>query len=209
MTKDEKVFKKYQTKYSFILTDKYLSDLLKLHFDSQGAFVIFMVGLMNNQVSPKKIMSQLKINIDEWSELFCRLYKDQKIIDLYKKLEINPIIPLEQIIDSFDYFNPFINDFVETLKKHELNLNISESGIKDILKSVFGYLLYNSIDCKIAYSLEKILLDPDYETKYLMILNNTKLFAKAKQNILANCKDKINDLIVLLLGMSKPLSEKR
>ncbi len=209
MTKDEKVFKKYKAKYSFILGDKYLSDLLKSHFDSEGAFVIFMIGLMNNQVNPKKIMSQLKINMDEWCELFCRLYKDQKIVNLYKKLEINPIIPLEQIIDSFDCFNPFINDFVEELKKHELNLNINERSIKDILKGVFGYLLYNSIDCKIAYSFEKILLDPDYETKYLIILNNTKLFARAKQNILANCKDKINDLIVLLLGMSKPLSEKR
>lgn len=207
MTKDEKLFKKYKARYSFIFNDKYLSDLLKQHFDSNGCFIVFMIALLNNKVEPRRIMAQLKINKDEWSELFCHLYKDEVIKSLYKKLEINAIIPLAQIIQSFDCFNPFINQFIEALKSHELNLNISEASIKQILKSVFGYLLYNSIECKIPYNFEQILLDPDYETKYLMVVNNTKLFAQAKQNIVLHCGDKINDLIVLLLGMNKKLNK--
>ncbi|MCQ2957060.1 MAG: hypothetical protein MJ233_04500 [Mycoplasmoidaceae bacterium] len=139
--------------------------------------------------------------------MFCTLYKDEKIVELYRKLEINPIIPLEQTIESFTCFNSFINNFIDFLKKHELNLNINEASIKSILKNTFGYLLYNTVECKIPYSFEQMLLDPEYETKYLVILNNTKLFAKAKQEIVSNCKDKINELIVLLLGMNKKLNK--
>lgn len=207
MTKDEKKFKKYKSKYSFIFNDKILSDLLKQHFDNKGCFIVFIIALLNNQIDSKRIMTQLKINKDEWSELFCTLYKDEKIVELYRKLEINPIIPLEQTIESFTCFNSFINNFIDFLKKHELNLNINEASIKSILKNTFGYLLYNTVECKIPYSFEQMLLDPEYETKYLVILNNTKLFAKAKQEIVSNCKDKINELIVLLLGMNKKLNK--
>ncbi|MCQ2957059.1 MAG: hypothetical protein MJ233_04495 [Mycoplasmoidaceae bacterium] len=65
MTKDEKKFKKYKSKYSFIFNDKILSDLLKQHFDNKGCFIVFIIALLNNQIDSKRIMTQLKINKDE------------------------------------------------------------------------------------------------------------------------------------------------
>ena len=70
-------------------------------------------------------------------------------------------------------------------------------------------MLYNNIEYKLPYSFEKILADPDYDTKYIFILNNTKLFSLAKQSIVDNCEEDINDIIVLILCMSKTLNKEQ
>lgn len=203
MTKDEKLFKKFKTKYSIIFNDQLINDALKNHFDNNGSFIAFTLGLIENRIDNNKFLTHLKINKDEWVELFLTLYKNQTIIDIYKKLEINPIVPLEQTISSFSCFDDFINLFIEFIKKHEINLNIHESKIKTILKNTFGYLFYNKIECKLPYDINEIVVDPEYDTKNVVILNNTKLFAAAKQQITNCCGEKINDLIVLLLGMNQ------
>lgn len=203
MTKDEKLFKKFKTKYSIIFNDQLINDALKNHFDNNGSFIAFTLGLIENRIDNNKFLTHLKINKDEWVELFLTLYKNQTIIDIYKKLEINPIVPLEQTISSFGCFDDFINLFIEFIKKHEINLNIHESKIKTILKNTFGYLFYNKIECKLPYDINEIVVDPEYDTKNVVILNNTKLFAAAKQQITNCCGEKINDLIVLLLGMNQ------
>lgn len=205
MTKDEKIFKKFKHKYIFIFND--LNKALQNHFDKKGGFVTFIIAFLECKFSSKHVYEQMKINKDEWVELFLGLYQNQEIQDIYKKLEINPIVPLEQTIASFDCFDKFITNFFTLLKQHENNLNVSEDTIRQLIKSVLGYLLYNSIDCKIAYEFKDILLDPDYDTKYQILLNNTKLFATAKQNIVNVCQNKINDLIVLLLGSNNSLTK--
>lgn len=207
MTKDEKIFKIFTNKYSFIFNDSNLSQELKNHFDKKGSFICFIIAFLQCKFSKKHVYEQIKINKDEWVELFLSLYQDQEIQDIYKKLEINPIVPLEQTISSFDCFDKFITNFFTLLKQHENNLNVSEDIIRELIKSSLGYLLYNCIDCKIAYEFKDILLDPDYDTKYQMILNNTKLFATAKQCIVDVCQNKINDLIVLLLGSNKSFTK--
>ncbi|MCQ3908953.1 MAG: hypothetical protein MJ200_05555 [Mycoplasmoidaceae bacterium] len=135
------------------------------------------------------------------------LYRNQEMIELYKRLEINPIVPLEHTISSFDCFDKFITNFFSLLKQHENNLNVSEDIIKKLIKSTLGYLLYNCISCKIPYEFKDILVDPEYDTKYQIILNNTKLFATAKQYIIDVCRNNINDLIVLLLGSNNSFTK--
>ncbi len=142
-------------------------------------------------------------------ELFKVLYKEERAIHLFKKLEVNPITPLEQTINEFSCFDNFINNTINFFKKHSLNLNIDELKLKSLIKNALGYILYNHIECKIPYSFDKILNDPDYDTKYIVVLNNTKLFGLLKKDITENCQDHINSLIVLVLGMSKALNNIR
>lgn len=206
MTKNEKLFAKLKKRFSFIFNDQYISELLEHHFDKNGCFIAFVIGLLENRIDKKKILNHFKINKDEWSELFCLIYKDQQIIDVYKKIEINPVVSFDTITKSFDCFDKFIDLLIEFLKKHEIETKIEDQKLKKLFKFVFGYILYNSLDCKLPYELNEILLDPEYENKYSIILNNTKLFSLAKQKIVDVCDDKINEVIVLLLGMNKALS---
>lgn len=206
MTKDEKLFLKYKKQFAFLFNDEALASLLSNHFDNNGCYIVFVIAILQNKLEKDKVLNHLKINKDEWIQLFSQLYKNQDIINLYKKLEINPIVPLEQTIERFDCFNPFINELINFLKQHELNTNIHETKIKQLLVSVFGYLLYNHIGCNLPYDIEKILTDHEYDTKYTIILNNTKLFASAKKQIIEVFGETINDLIVLLLGMNKQLN---
>lgn len=207
MTKDEKLFEQFKRKHSSIFNDVNFSNLLQDHFNKNGSFVCFVLALIENRWDQKKLITHLSINKDEWLELLGILYRDEHIIDIYKKLEINPIVPLEQTIASFNCFNSFINSLLDFLRKHEINLNIHEKDLKELFKSGLGYLLYNNIEFKLHYEIKDNILDNDYETKYIFVLNNTKLFAGIKKLILDNCGENINDLIALLLGMSKPLSE--
>lgn len=206
MTKDEKIFQKFKKKYSVIFDDANLNQQIQNHFDQNGAFVGFCLAILSNKLDQDKLINHLKINCEEWVNLFSLLYKNNQIVNLYKKLEMNPIIPLEHIIESFSCFDEFINKFIWFLKQSEINLNIAEEELKDLIKNGLGYLLYNKVDCKLPYEIDKILLDNDYETKKIVILNNTKLFAAVKKSIVDNYFDGINDFIVLILGMNKGLS---
>lgn len=209
MNKNKVVFDKFKKKYTFILENKDLSEVMNHHYNKNGSFIIFLLALLENRLGQKKIMNNVFINKDEWVELFISLYSEPKSKELVSKLEINPITQLQQTIESFECFNKFANDFIDFIKKHNLNINIDENKLKTLIKNVFGYILYNSINLKIPYDFKDILLDPDYETKYQYILNNTKLYAAAKQSIIDNCNNKINDLIVLLLGLSNQLNYTR
>lgn len=207
MTKNERLIQKFKSSISFIFNDKFLSQSISHHFDKNGVFILFVVAFLQTKIGEKAINNHLYINKDEWTDLFNKLYSDAEIIEVYKKLEINPIIPFNQIIEHFKCFNKFVNALIEFLKKHELNSSVADTKLKELFMNVFSYITYNCLDCKLPYNLENILADVDYDTKYLMILNNTKFFAKAKQSIIETCQDKINDLIVLLLGSNKSLSE--
>ena len=208
MNKDDKLFNKFKKRYSFVFHDSQMSKVLKTHFDKRGSFIVFTIAFIENVMGKKQIYDQIKINKDEWITLFLSLYNNEKLVELYKKLEINPIVPLEHTVASFNLFNPFIESLFELLKSHEINLNIHESDLRILFTNVFGYIFYNCIDCKLAYDFKDILTDPEYDTKYLVVLNNTKLFSKAKESIVQNCNEKINDLIVLLLGSNKSLNIK-
>ena len=209
MNKTEKVFNKIKTRYQFLVVNPDLKDLLKNHYDCDGRSILFVIALLENRIGKRKIFHHIQINKDEWIELFSILYKEEKLVQLFKKLEINPITPFEQTLQAFDYFDRFINSTINFFKKHDLNVNIDELELKNLLKYALGYILYNSIECKISYSLNEILNDPDYNTKYIVILNNTKLFSLVKKNIADNCQSDINNLIMLVLGMSKSLNKTR
>lgn len=209
MSKNNKIFLKLKKRYQFIFNDTELRDLLKQHYDSDGCSIGFILGLLENQIEKGKVLDQLSINKDEWLELFRSLYKESTPAKLFKRLEVNPIIPLEQTINEFNCFDQFASDVVSFLKKHEINIGINELNLKQLIKNACGYILYNNIDCKIPYTFDEILVDPDYDTKYIIVLNNTKLFSLVKNGIVGNCKNKINDLIVLVLGMSKPLASQK
>lgn len=209
MNKNKAVFEKFKKKYTFILENKDLCEAMNNHYNKNGSFIIFLFALLENRLGQKKIMSNVFINKEEWIELFIMLYNEPKSKELVNKLEINPITQLQQTIETFECFNPFANEFITFIKKHNLNVNIDEGKLKAMIKNVFGYILYNSINLKIPYDFKDILLDSDYETKYQYILNNTKLYAAAKQSIIENCQSKINDLIVLLLGLSNQLNYTR
>lgn len=209
MSKTAKVFHQLKSKYQFLLNDSDLKELLANHYDKDCCSIIFILGLLENRIDSKKILNHININKDEWVELFKVLYKEERAIHLFKKLEVNPITPLEQTINEFSCFDNFINNTINFFKKHSLNLNIDELKLKSLIKNALGYILYNHIECKIPYSFDKILNDPDYDTKYIVVLNNTKLFGLLKKDITENCQDHINSLIVLVLGMSKALNNIR
>lgn len=209
MNKTEKVFNKIRTRYDFLVQNPDLKDLLKNHYDKDGRSILFIIGLLENRIGRIKIFNHIQINRDEWVELFGMLYKEEKLVQFFNKLEINPITPFEQTLQAFDYFDPFINKTINFFKKHDLNLNIDELELKSLLKYTLGYILYNSIECKIPYSFNEILADPDYNTKYIVVLNNTKLFSLVKKGITNNCQGDINNLIMLVLGMSKSLNKTR
>ena len=63
----------------------------------------------------EKLYDQLKVNKDEWCELLCEIYKNREIVKIFKQLEMNPIVPLEQTINSFSCFDSFINRFIKFL----------------------------------------------------------------------------------------------
>lgn len=207
MNKTQKVFLKLKSRYQFLLSDPDLVELLKQHYDKEGCAIIFIFGLLENRIDRNKLINHIQINKDEWLNLFYPLYKNERAIKLFKKLEVNPITPIEQTISAFYCFDDFINNFILFLKKHEINIGIDETELKRLLKYSLGYILYNQIDCKIPYSFDKILKDPDYDTKYIVVLNNTKLFALVKKGITDNCQSNINNLIMLVLGMSKALND--
>lgn len=206
MNKNKKYFESFRKKYHFILNNSDLSPLIKKHFNANGSWIIFIFALLENRIDPKKIFNHIKINRDEWCELFIPLYSNQQAINLYKKLEVNPVISLEQTINEFNCFATFANSFVSFIHKHNLSLSIADEQVKKMIINAFGYILYNTINFKLPFTIKQMLLDPDYDTKYLFVLNNTKLFSTIKELILANCGKKINDLIILLLGQSNELS---
>lgn len=206
MTKNEKKIKKFKKNFSFFFKDKYLSPLLKEHFDNNGSFITFIISFLTNKFGLDRTVSQLRINQDEWSLLFCHLYENKDVVDTYKKLEINPAISLNDIEKSFDCFDAFLNELIKFLSYHEFKPDLTSAQIKSLLKTNLGYLLYNKINHKIAYHFKDVLTDIEYDTKYTFVLYNTKLFSKAKQEILNYCGDKINDLIEVLLGLNQQLN---
>lgn len=207
MTKNEKIFKRLKKRYSFLFQSDILQQAIQNSFNKNGSLLAFAIGLLENRLDNKQVFNLISINKDEWIDLFSKLYQDTKINDIFQKLQINPVIPIDQITQTFTCFDKFIDELIMLLKQHQINLNISEIKLKSMIRNTFGYLLYNSIDWIIPYHLNEILIDNEYDAKYVVILNNTKLFAVVKQEIVSNCGEKINDLIAFLLGINKPLSK--
>jgi len=204
--KDEKIFNKYKQEFKFIFKDKNFIEFTQNHFNKNGSFAAFTLAFLQNRVGEKRIYDCARINKDEWVGLFENLYKDQTIFDAYNKLSLNPIIALDKIKITFKCFDNFIDKLFDYIKEQEWSLNISNKDAKELLVSAYGYILYNSIECKLGRQLEDIVVDKDYDNKYIIILNNTKLFSEIKNNIRECCSEKINDLIVVLLGGSNHLA---
>ncbi|MCQ3908954.1 MAG: hypothetical protein MJ200_05560 [Mycoplasmoidaceae bacterium] len=65
MTKDEKIFKKFKTKYSFIFNDVNIKNILNTSFDKKGSFIAFIIAFLECKFSEKHVYEQIKINKDE------------------------------------------------------------------------------------------------------------------------------------------------
>lgn len=204
--KDDIVLLKFKLIYQKVFLNPKFVSAIKTHFNKNGGFAAFILGFVENQIGREKLLKHIDINLPEWIELFADLYDDLTIIDTYSNLGFNPIISLEEIKKSFSCFDKMIDKIWMYFNSEQLSININEFHTKQILKSSLGYLLYNSIDCRIKYDFLDILSDPLYDQKIVMITYNTKLFADAKRCIVNNCGKKINDLITLLLGASKDLN---
>jgi len=204
--KDEKIFNKFKQDFKFIFKDNNFIRFTQNHFNKNGSFAAFTLAFLQNKVGEKRVFDSARINSKEWVDLFESLYNDQTIKDALDKLILNPLIPLDKIQNTFKCFDNFIDKLFDYIKEQEWSLNISNKDAKELLVSAYGYILYNSIECKLDRQLDDIVVDPKYDQKYTMILNNTKLFSDVKNNIRNYCGEKINDLIVILLGGSNHLA---
>lgn len=204
--KDEIIFNNFKNNFNEIFKDKNFIDMTKNHFNKNGSFAVFTLALLQNRVSEGKIIANARINKQDWMIMFENLYKDQNIINTFEKLNLNPVITLNNIVKMFVVFENFANQVWSYVAEQNWDLNISKNDFIEMISSAFGYLTYNQIECKLNNKLSDIVQDPQYDTKYTIILNNTKLFAKAKSCILKHCELKINDLIVILLGASNHLA---
>lgn len=204
--KDDKLYKKFKRQYKLIFSNKDFIDCAKSSFDRKYGLVAFILSLLENQIGSEKLLLSLQKNKNEWLNLFASLYKDENINKAYEILSLNPIVDFDKIVGCFDCFDNAISIITNFIEYKNINIDIGFKYFKKILKSGFGFILYNAIDCKINYSFEQILTDNEYDAKILMILNNTKLFALVKDAIVESCGNKINNLITLLLGISNDLS---
>lgn len=206
LLKDEKIFLNFKKKFSFIYKDKNLINTMKTHFDQNGAFIGYLLAFLSNRYQLPRISRTISLNKTPWLVLFDKIYKDQEILECYKKAALNPTIAFETLLNSFKCFDNIANEFVYLLNKEDIKLDLSDSTIKQFVIKGFSYILYNKVDCLVPYELSDIISDPKYETKVQIVIYNTRLFGDLKDLILANCSNKVNDFIVLILGMTKRLS---
>lgn len=198
MRNNEKELSKIKKTFSFIF-NKDLVALLNKHFDKNASFILLTIALLQNKIGSKIIYNNFYINREEWTDLFISLYQNNLIINAFDKIKINPVISIDNIINSFNCFDQFIDQLIHFLEKHQLNLGIEKKQLKQLFKNIFIYLSYNKINVQLAENLNDIIIDNDYDKKFLILSNNTKLFSVTKKMILDNFGDKINDLIVFLL----------
>lgn len=206
LLKDEKIFLNFKKKFSFIFKDKNLAKSMENHFDKNGALIAYLLAFLSNRYQLPRITRTIRLNKTPWLVLFDNIYKDQDIIETYKKAELNPTIAFETLLESFRCFNKFADEFVALLNKEEIKLGLSDATIRQFVIKGFSYILYNKVDCLVPYELQDIISDPKYEAKVQIVIYNTRLFGDLKDLILANCSNKVNDFIVLILGMTKRLA---
>lgn len=206
MTKNKKNVKRIKSMFKFIFRDKFLSPLLIGHFDKHCDFITFTLAAMANRADIKSLISVMKKNKTDWSKLFCSIYENKSIIEAFKQLEMNPVISLDEVIKKMDCFDNFLSLLDQLISSQQLDLGIKNQYLIEIIKNGLGYLLYNKINIQIPYHFSWNLTDPSYETKYIFTLYNTKLFARCKQSIIKHFGDKINDLIVVLLALTRQIN---
>lgn len=207
--KDEKIFKKFKKEYSFIFNDKILKNKIDNHFDKNGSFVSFILIFLETTYKKERAKRYLEMNKEKWLRLFTLLYSDQNIIQEYNNLELNPCIDFEIIKKGFDCFNVFIKEMILLLNQNQIKLGLDNTTIKEFITKGFGYLIYSKIDCNVYYDIEDVVKDTKHDAKIQMVIYNTKLFADIKNLILKYCNDNVNDFIVLILGMTKRLSQEK
>lgn len=209
LSKDEKIFLKFRKEFSFVFNDKIFNNKLDEHFDKDGVFVCFLLALLTNKFNKTRLIKLMKTNAEEWLSFFTKLYLDKEIIETYNQLELNPCIEFNQVVSSFKCFDKFINSFISFIEEHDIQIDFENNLIADFIRKGFGFLMYNMIELQIPYDLDKVVRDEKYDTKVQMLIYNARLFGAIKQLILNNCNNNINDFVVLILGMSKNLSEEK
>lgn len=203
MNKTEKSFRKFKREFSFILNKIEKAVKETNHFDENLSLASFVLAFLQNRCDKKTLKNRLKGNKDFWINLLLEIYRDKKVMTTYKNIVLNPYLNFTNIIKSFDCFNSFRNELIRALKTYDLNVNLSNEAISDFICFGLGYLVYNKVKCQINYELKDVLLDKKYDSKLQIIIYNTRLFSLIKKIILDNCQDKVNDFIVLLIGMSQ------
>lgn len=209
LTKDEKIFLKFRNEFPFIFNDKIFNKKLDEHFDKDGVLACYCLALICNKFSKTRLIKLIKNNPEPWLTLFTNLYIDKDIIQTYDQLELNPCIEFNKVISSFKCFDRFIRLFINFIKNQNIEIGFEFDVVEELLKKGVSFLLYNMIDCQIPYDLQNIIRDEKYESKVQMVIYNTRLFSALKQLIVTNCENNINDLIVLVLGMSKNIGEEK
>lgn len=203
--KDDILYSKFQKKYRAIFKDDKFIEFTRKHFNSNGGFAGFILAFLENQVGSKKALEHVTINAHDWIDIFYDLYTDENIIVEFNNLVLNPIIEYNMIVKSFDAFDPIISKFIRYFERENLDFKLPNEQIRRIIKTAFSYILYNCLDCKLPYQIGDLLTDVQYDQKVIIVLNNTRFFSDAKKAILDNCGKKINDLITMLLAVSKNL----
>lgn len=204
--KDEKIFNKFKKNYSFIFNNETIKNLLENHFNKNGSFIVFTLSILQNKVGGKAIFNHAKINLQDWISLFENLYSDEQIKKVFEIVKLNPLQDLAAIQNMFVCFKPFAEKLIDYLDEQELKININKNAFVQTICDAFGYFLYNDLEVKINQNIKDIIEDKHYDKKVTIILNNIKLFAVVKKHIQDYCGEKINDLIVLVLGGSNHLA---
>lgn len=204
-TKNVKRYLRFQKKIKFILHDNKMHFLLKHHYDHCGRVLTYILYFIVYWTNDRKIIKKILQFKDEWILLFTKFYQNKKIQKIFTLINNNPQEFDINNIKMFDEIKSFIKMLIFFIKKQQIQLLVSDDKTYNIIFLSLRYLFYNSAISKISQPINKILIDLDYDKKYIITLNNITLFANAKNCILHSCGNKVSDLISFLFGCSNEL----
>ena len=174
-TKNVKRYLRFQKKIKFILHDNRMHFLLKHHYDRCGRVLTYILYFIVYWTNDRKIIKKILQFKDEWILLFTKFYQNKKIQKIFALINNNPQAFNINNIKMFDEIKPFIEMLIFFIKKQQIQLLISNNKTYNIIFLSLRYLIYNSAISKISQPINKILVDLDYDKKYIITLNNITL----------------------------------
>ena len=202
--KDVKRYLKFQKKIKFILHNKETQNFLKNHYDHCGKIITLILYYVVQWSNDKKIVKKIRNFKSEWISLFAKFYNDKEIKKIFAKIISYPEI-FENNINAFDKIRPFIKILLLFIKNQQIKLIILMNEAYNVIYLSLRYLIYNFAKSQIPNAINEILVDKDYDKKYIITLNNVNFFTDAKNSILDSCGNKVSDLISFLCGCSNKL----
>lgn len=188
--KNEKIYRNFIKKFKFFLKNKLIIGTPH-YFDLDHKLIKYCLIVIYFVV--QNPINKIKNNLDKLNVLFCDLYQNLANSKYYEKIKNN--FDLTNY-DEVKFKNFAINlcfIFEQEIKNKEIFIALITSGL--------NYFFLNNIDCKITLDLKK---NPANKIDFAIFI--TKQFAKLKEIILKNFKNNANELIILIIGMSKQMN---